>query len=94
MKSGKDTGASTEAVANEPLVLKPDWEMKPKIRQKIHIVSLTFDEGDNKLTLVVNGDKYRELTVKDRLSGTMKFHEAVDSMVRHFRDWGFYENYN
>ena len=93
MKSGKDIGTSAEAIREEPLVLKPEWETKPKKVEKIHMFSLTFDEGEQKLVLTVNGDKYREHPVKDKLSGTMKFHEGVDQMVKLFRDWGFYKVY-
>ena len=96
MKNEKDIGASAELNMpdDKPLVLKPEWESKPKNVDKVHMFSVTYDEGDNKLSLVVNGDTYRQLSVKDRLSGTVKFHEGVDKMLRLFRDWGFYEQHN
>jgi len=98
MKTDKTTeGASTsaESVDEQPLVLKPEWMMdKPKEVEKLHSFSVTFNETTKKIDLTVNGDMYREMSVRDKLSGMRKFHEAVDNIVKLFSDWGFYENRN
>ena len=97
MKTDKTTeGASTsvEAVDNT-LVLKPEWMVdRPKEVEKLHLFSVSFNETDKKIVLDVNGEEYRSMNVRDKLSGMRKFHEGVDKMVKLFSDWGFYENHN
>ena len=94
MKSKEDIDAST-VEAFDVTRNRPGWMMdKPKTIEKVHIFSVTFDEGTKELSLIVNGDVYRKMPVKDKLSGTVKFHEGIDQMIKLFRDWGFYENSN
>ena len=98
MKTDKTTeGASTSAenIDEQPLVLKSDWLMdKPKEIEKTHSFSVTFNENTKKIDLTVNGEVYRIMSVRDKLSGMRKFHEAVAHLVTLFSDWGFYENRN
>tara|TARA_R100000149_G_C5867943_1_gene132371 strand:+ start:431 stop:721 length:291 start_codon:yes stop_codon:yes gene_type:complete len=96
MKTEKTTGeATTGSAAAEPLVLKPEWMVDhPKEVEKLHTFSVTFNEKTKRIDLTVDGDEYRSMNVRDKLSGMRKYHEAIDKMVKLFSDWGFYENQN
>ena len=98
MKTDKATeGASisAEKIDEQPLVLKPEWMVDgPKEVEKLHTFSVSFNETQKHIVLTVNGDEYRSMNVRDKLSGMRKFHEGVDKMVKLFSDWGFYENHN
>jgi|TARA_R100000654_G_scaffold52318_1_gene78465 hypothetical protein len=97
MKTDKTTEGSSVAAESidEPLVLKPEWMVdRPKEVEKLHTFSVSFNETKKHIVLTVNGDEYRSMNVRDKLSGMRKFHEGVDKMVKLFSDWGFYENQN
>ena len=77
----------------EPLVLKPEWEIKDKDmdESRVRKFVFTFDEDANKLSLHVNNALYREFDCKDNLNASIKFHEALDKMICCFNTWRIYE---
>ena len=77
----------------EPLVLKPEWEVKDKDADdsKVKKFVFTFDEESNKLSLHVNNELYREYSCKDNLSASIKFHEALDKALSCFTSWKIYD---
>ena len=77
----------------EPLVLKPEWQVKSKDmdESKVRKFVFTFDEETNKLSLHVNNELYREFDCKDNLNASIKFHEALDKMINCFTTWRIYE---
>jgi|TARA_R100001079_G_scaffold89265_1_gene51862 hypothetical protein len=77
----------------EPLVLKPEWEIKDKDADDVKIKKFvfTFDEESNKLSLHVNNELYREFSCKDNLSASIKFHEALDKALSCFTSWKIYD---
>ena len=77
----------------EPLVLKPEWQVKSKDidESKVRKFVFTFDEETNKLSLHVNNELYREFNCKDNLNASIKFHEALDKMINCFTTWRIYE---
>ena len=77
----------------EPLVLKPEWEIKDKDmdESRVRKFVFTFDEDANKLSLHVNNALYREFDCKDNLNASIKFHEALDKMISCFNTWRIYE---
>ena len=77
----------------EPLVLKPEWEVKDKDADDVKIKKFvfTFDEESNKLSLHVNNELYREFSCKDNLSASIKFHEALDKALLCFISWKIYD---
>ena len=79
--------------ATEPLVLKPEWQVKSKDmdESKVRKFVFTFDEETNKLSLHVNNELYREFNCKDNLNASIKFHEALDKMINCFTTWRIYE---
>tara|TARA_R100000005_G_C4953993_1_gene173258 strand:- start:130 stop:426 length:297 start_codon:yes stop_codon:yes gene_type:complete len=76
----------------DPVWHKPDEEKKPKGRLKLFTVS--YSEVTKKITLDVDGEEYRTISVKDNISGNRKYYEGVDKMIKLFSDWGYYENSN
>ena len=93
MDNDKTKATESSAAASEPLVLRPEWEYKPKDldepKQSKFVV--VHNEDANEITLHVNGEEYRKLKCKDNLSGSIKFHECLDRVLGLFRDWKFYE---
>ena len=77
----------------EPLVLKPEWEVKDKNVDdtKVRKFLFTFNEESNTLTLHVNNELYREYNCKDNLSASIKFHEALDKALSCFTSWKIYD---
>ncbi len=62
MKNNQEKAAMTAAEKlGEALVLKPEWEVKPKSVIMTHVFSVTFNESTKKLNLIVNGDEYRTM---------------------------------
>ena len=55
---------------------------------------VSFSEVTKKITLDVDGEEYRTISVKDNISGNRKYYEGVDKMIKLFSDWGYYENSN
>jgi len=84
---------TTAAANTEPLVLRPEWEYKPKDldEPKQSKFVLTHHEDTHEITLHVNGEEYRKFKCKDNLSGSIKFHEGLDKVLGLFRDWKFYD---
>ena len=84
---------ATSAASIEPLVLKPEWQIKDKDmdESKVRKFVFTFDEDTNKLSLHVNNKLYREFSCKDNLSASIKFHEALDKALSCFTSWKIYD---
>ena len=92
--------------AIDPVWHKPDEDKKPK--QKLKLFMVSYNENTKKITqkkkmkkviikkitLNVDGEEYRTISVKDNISGNRKFYEGVDKMIKLFSDWGYYENSN
>tara|TARA_R100001086_G_scaffold85408_1_gene41723 strand:+ start:310 stop:606 length:297 start_codon:yes stop_codon:yes gene_type:complete len=78
--------------AIDPVWHKPDEDKKPK--QKLKLFMVSYSENTKKITLDVDGEEYRTISVKDNISGNRKFYEGVDKMIKLFSDWGYYENSN
>ena len=78
--------------AIDPVWHKPDEDKKPK--QKLKLFMGSYSEATKKITLDVDGEEYRTISVKDNISGNRKFYEGVDKMIKLFSDWGYYENSN
>ena len=93
MDNDKTKATESTAAASEPLVLRPEWEYKPKDldEPKLSKCVLTWHQETNEITLHVNDEEYRKLKCKDNLSGSIKFHECLDRVLGLFRDWKFYE---
>ena len=93
MDNDKTKATEPSAAASEPLVLRPEWEYKPKDldepKQSKFVV--VHNEDTNEITLHVNDEEYRKLKCKDNLSGSIKFHECLDRVLGLFRDWKFYD---
>ncbi len=86
-------GASIASIdVIDPVWHKPDEEKRPKSSSKLFMVS--FSEVTKKITLDVDGEEYRTISVKDNISGNRKYYEGVDKMIKLFSDWGYYENSN
>ena len=78
MKNNQEKAAMTAAEKlGEALVLKPEWEVKPKSVIMTHVFSVTFNESTKELQLEVNGDVYQTLKCKDILNGKIKFHNGI-----------------
>ena len=77
----------------EPLVLKPEWEVKDKNVDdtKVRKFLFTFNEESNTLTLHVNNELYREFNCKDNLNASIKFHEALEKTLSCFTAWKIYD---
>jgi len=75
----------------EALVLKPNWEVKPKSVVMTHIFSVEFNESTKELQLSVNGDIYKTVKVQDVMGGKIKFHEGLNAVVSKFNLWRFDE---
>ena len=78
--------------AIDPVWHKPDEDKKPK--QKLKLFMVSYSENTKKITLDVDAEEYRTISVKDNISGNRKFYEGVDKMIKLFSDWGYYENSN
>ena len=93
MDNDKTKATESTAAASKPLVLRPEWEYKPKDldEPKQSKFVLTHHEDTHEITLHVNGEEYRKFKCKDNLSGSIKFHEGLDKVLGLFRDWKFYD---
>ena len=94
---GKEEGLSaqekqiiTEKIG-EALVLKPDWEIKPKSVVMTHVFSVEFNESTKELQLVVNHEVYQTLRCKDILNGKIKFHSGLNEIITKFNLWRYDE---
>ena len=92
MKNNQEKAVMSAAEKlGEALVLKPDWEVKPKSVSMTHVFSVTFNESTKELHLEVNGEHYQTSRCKDILSGKIKFHEGLNAMISKFDLWRFDE---
>ena len=92
MKNNQEKAAMTAAEKlGEALVLKPEWEVKPKSVVMTHVFSVTFNESTKELQLEVNGDVYQTLRCKDILNGKIKFHNGLNEIINKFNLWRFDE---
>ncbi len=93
MDNDKTKATGSPAAAEEPLVLRPEWEYKPKDvdEAKLSKCVFTWHQDTNEITLHVNGEEYRKFKCKDNLGGSIKFHEGLDKLLGLFRDWKFYD---
>ena len=92
MKNNQEKAAMTAAEKlGEALVLKPEWEVKPKSVVMTHVFSVTFNESTKELQLEVNGDVYQTLKCKDILNGKIKFHNGLNEIINKLNLWRFDE---
>ncbi len=92
MKNNQEKAAMTAAEKlGEALVLKPEWEVKPKSVVMTHVFSVEFNESTRELQLIVNGDVYQTVKCGDILSGKIKFHNGLNDIVSKFNLWRFDE---
>jgi hypothetical protein len=92
MKNNQEKAVMTAAEKlGEALVLKPDWEVKPKSVVMTHVFSVEFNESTKELQLEVNGEVYQTLRCKDILSGKIKFHEGLNQIISKFSLWRYDE---
>jgi len=75
---------------NQPLVLKEEWEVKKdKFTSSAQNLTITFNKATDEITLLVNNEVYKKVKVKDALTGNVKFHAAVGTLIHKFNLWGF-----
>ena len=89
----KDKKEATSGAAEnlrEALVLRPDWELKPKSIEAEHSFTVSFSEKTGVLLLTVNGDYYQKVISKDSIEGKVKFHEALSNVIHKFELWRAY----
>ena len=92
MKNNPEKAVMTAAEKlGEALVLKPEWEVKPKSVVMTHVFSVTFNESTKELQLEVNGDVYQTLKCKDILNGKIKFHNGLNEIINKFNLWKYDE---
>ena len=92
MKNNQEKAAMTAAEKlGEALVLKPEWEVKPKSVVMTHVFSVTFNESTKELQLEVNGDVYQTIKCKDILNGKIKFHNWLNEIITKFNLWRYDE---
>jgi hypothetical protein len=92
MKNNQEKAVMTAAEKlGEALVLKPEWEVKPKSVAMTHIFSVEFNESTKQLQLTVNGEVYKTLRCIDILSGKIKFHSGLNEIISKFNLWRFDE---
>ena len=92
MKNNTEKAVMTAAEKlGEALVLKPEWEVKPKSVVMTHVFSVTFNESTKELQLEVNGDIYQTLKCKDILNGKIKFHNGLNEIINKFNLWRYDE---
>ena len=85
----KEASPGTENL-KEALVLRPDWEIKPKSIEAEHSFTVSFSEKTGVLLLSVNGDYYQKIVTKDSIEGKVKFHEALNNIMNKFELWRVY----
>ena len=92
MKNNQEKAAMTAAEKlGEALVLKPEWEVKPKSVVMTHVFSVEFNESTKDLQLVVNCETYKTLKCKDIQSGKIKFHNGLNEIITKFNLWRYDE---
>ena len=92
MKNTQEKAVMTAAERlGEALVLKPEWEVKPKRVAMTHVFSVEFNESTKELQLTVNGEVYQTVKAKDIMSGKIKFHSGLSAVIDKFNLWRFDE---
>ena len=71
----------------EALVLRPEWEIKPKGLEAEHSFTVQFSELTQILALTVDGRLYRKISLKDDTEGKVKFYEALSHVKNKFELW-------
>ena len=71
----------------EALVLRPEWEIKPKQKQSTQVFTVTFNEDTKVLELHVNGAAYSEIDAKDTIANQIRYHEVLSNVVNKFELW-------
>jgi hypothetical protein len=74
----------------EALVLRPEWEIKPKGLEAEHSFTVQFSELTQLLTLTVNGKLYKRVKIKEDTDGKVKFYDALGQVQSKFDLWGLY----
>ena len=93
MKNNQEKAAMTAAEKlGEALVLKPEWEVKPKSVVMTHVFSVEFNESTKELQLKVNGDVYQTVKAKDIMSGKIKFHSGLSAVIDKFNLWWIFKS--
>lgn len=83
--------ASGSTTAASEVVIEPTWFEKKQIDESDKSsFTVSFNKDTNVISLTVNGDQYRSYKCKDNLSGSIKFHDSMDAILRKFSDWKFY----
>jgi len=72
----------------DPLVLRPEWGIKPKSIEAENSFTVSFSEKTRVLLLTVNGDFYKKIPLDDATEGKVKFHEALSHIINKFELWG------
>jgi len=72
----------------DALVLRPEWEIKPKSIEAENSFTVSFSEKTRVLLLTVNGDYYKKIPLDDATEGKVKFHEALSHIINKFELWG------
>tara|TARA_R100001015_G_C4596396_1_gene151584 strand:+ start:425 stop:718 length:294 start_codon:yes stop_codon:yes gene_type:complete len=88
----KDTNEFLKTT-HKPLVLKGEWELKEKDKftSSAQNLSITFNKATDEMTLLVNNEVYKKVKVKDALNGSVKFHDAVGTLIQKFTMWSYDE---
>ena len=79
--------ASALGDLKEALVLRPDWEIKPKQKQSTQVFTVTFHEDTKVLEVHINGEAYSEIPAKDNIANQIRYHEVLSYVVNKFELW-------
>jgi len=71
----------------EALVLRPEWEIKPKQKQSTEVFTVIFNEDTKVLELHINGEAYSEVPAKDNIANQIRYHEVLSNVVNKFELW-------
>ena len=83
--------AGADEKLQDALVLRPEWEIKPKQVEKLETFTVTLNEKTNVIELVVNNEIHSTLTCKNQLYGKIKFHDALSYVMAKFDLWRLHE---
>jgi hypothetical protein len=64
----------------EALVLRPEWEIKPKQKQSTEVFTVIFNEDTKVLELHINGEAYSEVPAKDNIANQIRYHEVLSKV--------------
>jgi len=71
----------------EALVLRPEFEIKPKQKQSTEVFTVIFNEDTKVLELHINGEAYSEVPAKDNIANQIRYHEVLSNVVNKFELW-------